>query len=299
MGSNPGHGLTLEAHGSMVVFMTAHYALQHAARVQAGDWVLVAGGAGGVGMAAVQIAAKAGARVIATASTPERAELLRTLGAEYVVDSRSLSAIDEVRQITGGHGADVVVNSAPGEAVVANLEVAAEFGRVVEVGKTEIFGGRLIDLAVFNKNLSLISMDLDRMMACRRDLALQVYREVLALIRAGKYQPLPARIMPVSQLADAFDQVARSTHLGRIVLDFTEQAPPVKPARPVTSYPVGRLLSGHRWSRGLRSGHRRLVSRQGRRHDCACRATRCRQRQSAGGGGGPARQRRRRTGRAG
>ena len=65
--------------------MTAHYALKHAAHVQPGEWVLVACGAGGVGMAAVQIAAKAGGRVIATASTPERAEILRTLGAEHVV----------------------------------------------------------------------------------------------------------------------------------------------------------------------------------------------------------------------
>jgi acyl transferase domain-containing protein/NADPH:quinone reductase-like Zn-dependent oxidoreductase len=230
-----GDGLTVEASGSVVALTTAHYALKHAARVEPGDWVLVAGGAGGVGMAAVQIAAKAGARVIGTASTPERAELLRTLGADCVVDSRSLSAIDEVRQLTGGHGADVVVNSAPGEAVLVNLEVAAEFGRVVEVGKTEIFGGRLIDMSVFNKNLSLISFDLDRMMAHRKDLVREVHREVLALIRAGEYELLPARIMPVSQVADAFDQVARSTHVGRIVLDFTESAPPVKPTRPVTS----------------------------------------------------------------
>jgi acyl transferase domain-containing protein/NADPH:quinone reductase-like Zn-dependent oxidoreductase len=230
-----GDGLTMEAYGSVVALMTAHYALKHAARVQPGDWVFVAGGAGGVGMAAVQIAAKAGARVIGTASTSERAELLRTLGADFVVDSRSLAAIDEVRELTGGHGADVVLNSAPGEAVLANLEVAAEFGRVVEVGKTEIFGGRLIDMSVFNKNLSLISFDLDRMMAHRKDLVREVHREVLALIRAGEYELLPTRIMPVSQVADAFDQVARSTQVGRIVLDFTEPAPPVKPARPVTS----------------------------------------------------------------
>jgi acyl transferase domain-containing protein/NADPH:quinone reductase-like Zn-dependent oxidoreductase/acyl carrier protein len=234
-GIESGHDLFLEAYGSVVVLMTAHFALKHAARIQPGEWVLVTGGAGGVGMAAAQIAAKAGARVIATASTPERADLLRTLGAKYVIDSRSLSATEEVRQLTGRHGADVVVNSAPGEAVLANLEVAAEFGRVVEVGKTEIFGGRLIDLAVFNKNLSLISVDLDRMIAHRRDLAAQVHHEVLALIRAGEYELLPTRILPVSQVADAFDQVARSTHTGRIVLDFSEPAPSVKPARPITS----------------------------------------------------------------
>ena len=92
----PGDGLTLETCGSVVVFMTAHYALKHAARLQPGEWVLVAGGAGGVGMAAVQVAAKAGAQVIATASTEERADLLRTLGAKYVIDSRSLSAVEEV-----------------------------------------------------------------------------------------------------------------------------------------------------------------------------------------------------------
>jgi acyl transferase domain-containing protein/NADPH:quinone reductase-like Zn-dependent oxidoreductase len=229
-----GRGLTVAAAGSMVALMTAHYALKHAARVQAGEWVLVAGGAGGVGMASVQIAATAGARVIATASTPERADLLRGLGAEHVIDSRSLSAIDEVYQITGGQGADVVVNSAPGEAVLANLEVAAECGRVVEVGKTEIFGGRLLDLTVFNKNLSLISIDLDRLMARRRTQVLEIHREVLDLIRAGDYRLLPTRVMPVSQLAQAFDEVAKSSQPDRIVLDFTEAAPQVKPARPVT-----------------------------------------------------------------
>jgi NADPH:quinone reductase-like Zn-dependent oxidoreductase/acyl carrier protein len=270
----PGHGLTLETCGSVVVLMTAHYALKHAARVQSGEWVLVAGGAGGVGMAAVQIAAKAGARVIATASTPQRADLLRTLGANHVIDSRSLSAIEEVHRLTGGHGADVVLNSAPGEAVLANLEVAAEFGRVVDVGKTEIFGGRLIDMAVFNKNLSFISVDLDRMMAHRKDLAQQANREVLALIRAGEYELLPTRILPVSQLANAFEQVARSTHLGRIVLDFTEPAPPVKRARPITDVrsDAGYLVTGGlgdfglataRWLTAMGAGTIVLAGRSG------------------------------------
>ena len=267
----PGDGLTLETCGSVVVFMTAHYALKHAARVQPNEWVLVTGGAGGVGMAAVQVAAKAGAQVIATASTPERGDMLRSLGAKHVVDSRSLSAVEEVRELTGGHGADVVLNSAPGEAVVATLEAAAEFGRVVEVGKTEIFGGRLIDMGVFNKNLSLISVDMDRMMAYRKDLAQQVSREVLALLRAGEYELLPTRVMPVSQLADAFAQVARSNHLGRIVLDFNEPAPPVKRARPVTDIRPDAALPGHRWSRRLRPGHREVAGRQGRGPDRAGR----------------------------
>ena len=228
----PGHDLPLDACGSVIALMTAHYALMDAARVQPGEWVLVACGAGGVGMAAVQVAVRAGARVIATASNAERTDLLRNIGAGYVVDSRSLTATDEVRRITGGHGVDVVVSSAPGEAVLANLEVAAEFGRVIEVGKADIYSGRVIDTAVFRKNLSLISIDLDRMASHRIDLYRQTNREVLSLVRAGEYDLLPARILPVSQLAEGFDLVARSNHFGRVVLDFTEPEPPVKPARP-------------------------------------------------------------------
>ncbi len=270
----PADGMTPATCGSVVVLTTAHYALHHAARIQPGEWVLVAGGAGGVGMAAVQIAAKAGARVIATASTPQRANMLRNLGAEHVIDSRSLSAIGEVRHLTGGRGADVVLNAAPGEAVLANLEVAAEFGRVVDVGKTEVFGRRLLDMAVFNKNLSLISVDLDRMMAHRGDLARRVNREVLARIRAGEYKLLPTRTLPVSQVAEAFEKVARSAHLGRIVLDFTEPAPAVKRARPVTvirpdaSYLVtGGLgdfgLATARWLAGKGAGTIVLAGRRG------------------------------------
>jgi acyl transferase domain-containing protein/NADPH:quinone reductase-like Zn-dependent oxidoreductase/acyl carrier protein len=228
----PGQDLPIEACGSVVALMTAHYALKHAARVEPDEWVLVACGAGGVGMATVQIAAKAGARVIATASNDERAELLRSVGAEHVVDSRSLSATDEVRRLTGGHGVDVVISSAPGEAVLANLEVAAEFGRVIEVGKSEIYGARLLDMAVFDKNLSLISIDLDRMGAKRIGLLRQVNREVLGLIRSGDYDFLPAQILPASQVSEAFDLVARSSQVGRVVLDFTEPRPMVKHARP-------------------------------------------------------------------
>jgi acyl transferase domain-containing protein/NADPH:quinone reductase-like Zn-dependent oxidoreductase/acyl carrier protein len=230
----PGNDLPLESCGSVVALMTAHYAVKHAARVRPSEWVLVACGAGGVGMAAVQIAANAGARVIATASNAERADVLRSVGAMHVVDSRSLTAIDEVRRLTSGRGVDVVVSSAPGEAMLANLDVAAEFGRVVEVGKSESYGARLLDLTVFAKNLSLTSIDLDRMARHRMDLFQQTNREVLSLIRAGEYELLPARILPVSQLAEGFDLVARSNQVGRVVLNFSEPEPPVKHARPTT-----------------------------------------------------------------
>ncbi len=220
--------------GSTVPMLTSQYCVFHAAQVQPGEVVLVHGGAGGVGMVTIQAAKAAGARVIATASTPERREVARQMGADEVLDSRSVNFVDEVRRLTDGRGADVVISSAPGEIIAANLEVAAEFGRVVEVGKQDIFTAQALSLAPFEKNLSFISMDIDRMTRSKPELVQQIQREIVELVAEGKYRPVPGHMIPVSNMAEAFEMVVRSTHVGRVLLDFTEQNPPVKPLIPQT-----------------------------------------------------------------
>ena len=221
--------------GATVPMLTAQYSVFHAARVEAGEVVLVHGGAGGVGMACIQAAKAAGARVIATASTPERRAMAQQVGADEVLDSRSINFIEEVLALTGNHGADVVISSAPGEMIAANLKVAAEFGRVVEVGKLDIFTSRQLSLAPFEKNLSFISVDIDRMTASRPPLVRQLQREIVDMMKAGKYRPVPGHMIPLSRMAEGFEMVLRSTHVGRVMLDFTEAAPSVKPAIPATA----------------------------------------------------------------
>src|SRR5207249_5294049 len=98
-------------------FMTAHYALRHLARIQAGERVLIHAAAGGVGLAALQIAHHAGAEVFATAGSAEKRELLQRLGVHHVMDSRSLGFADEIRALTAGHGVDIVLNSLAGAAI--------------------------------------------------------------------------------------------------------------------------------------------------------------------------------------
>ncbi|PYQ42302.1 MAG: polyketide synthase [Acidobacteria bacterium] len=103
-------------------FLTAYYALHHLARLQPGERVLVHAAAGGVGLAAVQIVQRAGAEVFATAGSPAKRDVLRSLGVRHVMDSRSLAFADEVRDATAGEGVDVVLNSLAGEAISRGLD---------------------------------------------------------------------------------------------------------------------------------------------------------------------------------
>ncbi|WP_027478890.1 type I polyketide synthase [Curvibacter gracilis] len=252
--------------GAMVPFLTAHYSVVHAARVQAGEVVLVHGGAGGVGMAAIQAARAAGATVIATASTPERQAVARQMGAEFTLDSRSLNFVEQVRQLTGGRGADVVISSAPGEILAANLQVAAEFGRVVEVGKLDIFTNRPLALAAFEKNLSLHAIDIDRMSAFRPGLVQQLQTEVLGQLAAGHYRPLPGELIPVSRMAEAFEKVQRSAHVGRVLLGFDDTTALVRPALPSTRIEAqaSYLITGGFGAFGLATA--RWLAARGARH---------------------------------
>ena len=252
--------------GAMVPFFTAHYSVVHAARVQAGEVVLVHGGAGGVGMAAIQAARAVGATVIATASTPERQAVARQMGAEFTLDSRSLNFVEQVRQLTGGRGADVVISSAPGEILGANLQVAAEFGRVVEVGKLDIFTNRPLALAAFEKNLSFQAIDIDRMSAFQPARVQQLQAEVFEQLAAGRYRPLPGELIPVSRMAEAFEKVQRSAHVGRVLLAFDDRAAQVRPALPHARIEAQAcyLITGGLGSFGLATA--RWLATQGARH---------------------------------
>jgi SAM-dependent methyltransferase len=120
--------LTFEAASTLpVVFMTAWYALRNVGRLRERERVLVHAGAGGVGMAAIQIALHLGADVIASAGSPSKRALLKALGVEHVIDSRRGDFAESVLEITGGKGVDVVLNALAGEAIPMGLSCLAEF----------------------------------------------------------------------------------------------------------------------------------------------------------------------------
>jgi myxalamid-type polyketide synthase MxaB len=121
-----------------ITFLTAYYGLVHLARLQPGERVLIHAGAGGVGLAAIQIAQHIGAEVFATAGSDQKREVLRSLGVAHVYSSRSTAFADEILADTEREGVDVVLNSLPGEAITRSLSILRAYGRFLEIGKTDI-----------------------------------------------------------------------------------------------------------------------------------------------------------------
>ncbi|PXX71337.1 acyl transferase domain-containing protein [Nocardia tenerifensis] len=217
---------------SAIAFATAEYALLELARLEPGETVLIHGAAGGVGTAAIQVAKARGARIIGTASTDERREHVLALGADHAVNSRSLDFVDDVLALTGGLGAEVVLSSAPGEILRQNFNAVAEFGRIVEVGKADIYTGGLLELSNFDKNVCYYSMDLDRLVAIRPERLASLLQRVYENVLAGVYRPLPYKMFETHEVGTAFEEVIRSSGLSRIALRIDAPEPPVRPYLP-------------------------------------------------------------------
>ncbi|MCB9450587.1 MAG: type I polyketide synthase [Anaerolineaceae bacterium] len=225
--AKPDHLTFAEAATIPIVFLTAYYALYRLGRLEAGERVLIHSAAGGVGLAAIQLARLAGAEVFATAGTPEKRAYLHDLGVETVLDSRTLAFADDLLDITGD-GVDVVLNSLAGEAITRGLAVLRPYGRFLELGKRDVYQNRQIGLLPFQNNLSYFMIDLDRMTRERPAQVGAMLQEIMALVADGSLQPLPLTVFPVSQVVDAFRHMAQAKHIGKVVIAMTEADVPVE-----------------------------------------------------------------------
>ena len=269
----PPHLSFEQAAGLPIAFMTAHHALHHVGRLERGERVLIHSASGGTGLAAVQLAQRAGAEIFATAGSEEKRAWLRARGLPHVMDSRTLTFANEIRALTGGVGVDVVLNSLTGEALTQSLAVLAPYGRFLEIGKRDIYEDRRLGLAPFQRNLTYAAVDLARMMRERPERTGALLREVVALFADHSLQAPPTRAFPLSQAVEAFHLMAQARHLGKLVLcpEASLQVPiaPLTGAvRPEGTYLItgglgglGRVIARWLVERGAR--HLVLVGRGG------------------------------------
>ncbi len=214
-----------------IAFLTAHYGLNYLARMKEGETVLIHSAAGGVGLAAHQLAVIAGAKVIATAGTEEKRAYLRELGVEHVLDSRSTDFADTVRTITGDRGVDIVLNSLSGDALMAGMSLLAPGGRFVEIGKRDIYENSQLGMELFKNNHAFFAVDLALGLEQNRPFFLEMLRAILAQIRSGDLQPLPSKVFPAVEAADAFRHMAHGQNIGKVVIRFADQKVPVATSR--------------------------------------------------------------------
>ena len=156
--------------------------------LNAGDRVLIHAGAGGVGLAAIQLAQAAGAEVFATASARKR-DYLRSLGVEHVFDSRTTAFGEDILAATGGAGVDMVLNSLTGEGYIeASLSCLAQGGRFVEMGRVDILSED--EMAAVRPDVAYAILMIDVLKEEEPAKAGEILRRVMARLKAGELTPL-------------------------------------------------------------------------------------------------------------
>jgi acyl transferase domain-containing protein/NADPH:quinone reductase-like Zn-dependent oxidoreductase/NADP-dependent 3-hydroxy acid dehydrogenase YdfG/acyl carrier protein len=268
-------GMTFpEAATLPTAFLTVQHSLHHLARLAAGETILIHSAAGGVGLAALQYARHVGARVIATAGTPAKRDLLCLLGVQHVLNSRSLHFADQIADLTGGEGVDVVLNSLAGEALVRSLGVLKPHGRFLELGKRDFLADNTLPLAPFLHNLAFFGVDVSTLLGTSSPMADEHLAAVREHVRGGAYWPLPHRTYPAALIHEAFACLQHSRHTGKVVITFEDPVSVSGPVRgdaldPNAIYLITGGLGGfgaatarHLVARGAR--HLVLISRRGR-----------------------------------
>jgi acyl transferase domain-containing protein/NADPH:quinone reductase-like Zn-dependent oxidoreductase/acyl carrier protein/SAM-dependent methyltransferase len=205
-----------------VVFMTSWHALKSVAHLRAGERILVHAGAGGVGMAAIQIAHHLGAEVIASAGSATKRALLKTLGVKHVIDSRRGDFAEAVMEITGRRGVDVVLNALAAEAIPMGLSCLAEFGRFIEIGKRDIYQNSRIPLWSLRRNASFHVVAMDAVFSGDEGLTREMLNELAELVEKAALTPLPFRSFPASRIDAAFRLMASGKHIGKVIVSFPE-----------------------------------------------------------------------------
>jgi NADPH:quinone reductase len=207
----------LDEHGAAAVpeaFVTAHDALFTQGGLRPGETVLVHGGNGGVGTAAVQLAAGVGAHVIATVRSASVAEAVVALGAEVLREQDLPGAMPA--------SADLIVELVGGVHFPANLDVLALRGRIVIVS---VAGGNEIELALgrlMQKRATLVGTSLRARPLEEKAAAIRSFeREVVPGLASGRFRPLVDSVYPAERVTKAFDRVGEPGKVGKVLLDFT------------------------------------------------------------------------------
>lgn len=201
-----------------VAYLTAYYALIELGRIQRGETVLIHGAAGGVGLAALQIAKLKGATVIATAGTVEKRRFLSTLGADHVFDSRSMQFVSDVLEVTDSAGVDLVLNSLFAEAMERSIELVKPFGRFLELGKRDYYSDRKIGLRPFRRNISYFGIDADQLLVSAPAVTARIFNDIGLLFASGELSALPYRVFAHDEISDAFRLMQNAGHIGKIVV---------------------------------------------------------------------------------
>lgn len=207
----------VDAAGFLMNHWTAFNALVRRGRVEAGETLVVFGASGGVGSAAIDVGKALGARVIAVGSD---ADYLRQLGADLAIDYRSASVFEQVRELTGGRGADVYFDPVGGEMFDQAMKAIAPGGRILVVGFTSGTPATLRTNVALVKMISVIGVEARLAIEQTGDQGWNDFRAMLAWMKEGRIGPQMATRFPFDQAPQAFRDLRNRKVRGKCVVEI-------------------------------------------------------------------------------
>jgi NADPH2:quinone reductase len=201
-------------------YLTGLYALEARASLQPGEILLVLGAAGGVGIAAVQIGKLMGALVIAAASTAEKRDFAVRFGADQTIDYTKPDWRDTLKEMTGGHGPDVIYDPVGGEVSLQAFRSIAWRGRHLVVG----FAAGTIPALAFNlpllKGGALLGVDLAQIQRREPETHSRLIAQLFDWLASGRLQPVVGKVVPFEDFREAFKTMQSRSALGKMVVKF-------------------------------------------------------------------------------
>ncbi len=237
-----------QAATSLIAYITASYALNTLGGLRAGQRVLIHSGAGGVGLAAIRLAQRAGAEIFASAGSPEKRAYLASLGVPHVLNSRSLEFAAEVQRITAGRGVDLLLNSLAGDFIPAGLSIVVPGGHFLEIGKSGLLTPE--EAAQRCPDIHYHVIDWSEQMRDDPALISALLNEIVGSLATGALAPLPVRAFAADDAVAAFRYMQAARHTGKIVLQQ-----PGTSALPLVRPDAAYLVTGGLRGLGLLSAH--------------------------------------------
>jgi len=207
-----------QAAGVSITYFTSYYALKQRANIQPGETLLVLGAAGGVGTTAIELGKLMGAKVIAAASSDEKLELCKQLGADEVINYSTTSVKDAIKELTGGKGVDVVYDPVGGDYAEPAIRSMAWNGRYLVIG----FASGPIPKIPLNltllKGCSIVGVFWGRFTGEEPKVHLQNIAELWQLFASGKLNPVVTDVFPLEQYEDAYNCMIERRARGKVIL---------------------------------------------------------------------------------
>ncbi|MGH9938560.1 MAG: NADPH:quinone oxidoreductase family protein [Blastocatellia bacterium] len=207
-----------EAAAMIVIYQTSYFALTHRTTIRPGEWLLVHAGAGGVGSSAIQIGRSLGARVIATASSEEKLQFCLLQGAEHAMSYSDASWVNQVKQITGGRGADVIYDPVGGEIFDLSTKCVAPEGRLLVIG----FAGGTIPSITANrillKNISVVGVYWGGFLEHYPEYMRGAQEALFKMYEAGQIKPVVSQTFALADAVEALNALATRKTYAKVVL---------------------------------------------------------------------------------